>query len=477
MHVNIAHVRADIYARQSKDRLQGIRTQVDDCTDLCRLRGWEVAETIADNDVSASDGKLRPGFARLLQRIDRRDMDLIVVTHIDRLLRKLAELEDMIERCEKAGVRIATVSGDLDLSTDAGRLVGRILAVIARGEVERKSARQKRANKQAAEQGRARRGSPRPFGWLDDRISPALDEAAAIRDGCDAVLAGGTLLGVTRDWERRGLRPHQAPYGPLREHPWTRTSVKEILANPRNAGIATYRGAQVGHGEWIPLVREETWLAVQEIIRTPRFRRAAHFSSLLGGIAFCRCGNQVTGGRSAQGHPSYRCNLETRNYRPGPHVNVKRAGPDAYVSMAVIDALSAPDAIHLLAPRPQGGDAGILKDEAANLRLRLGRLGELYADGKITEADLVSGRDRGEARLAEIEVELVSLGRGNILAPVITAGDVAAKWEMLGIDLKRAVVDTLMTVTLHPSGSGARTFDPGKVLPPGQGIVWKGSSR
>lgn len=473
MHASIAHVQADIYARQSKDRIQGIRAQVEDCTDLCRLRGWDVAETIADNDVSASDGKVRPGFARLLQRIDRREMDLIVVTHIDRLLRKLAELEDMIERCEKAGVRIATVSGDLDLSTDAGRLVGRILAVIARGEVERKSARQKRANKQAAEQGRARKGSPRPFGWQDDRISPALAEAAAIRDGCEAILAGGTLTGVALEWDRRGLRPHQAPFGPLREHPWTRTSVREILASPRNAGVATYRGAEVGHGEWIPLVREETWRAVTDILRNPRWRRPTQgVSSLLGGIAFCCCGNYVTGGRSANGHPSYRCNLETRNWRPGPHINVKREGPDAHIGDAVIGRLSMPDAIHLLTPRAQG-DTAILKDEAENLRTRLSRLGELYADGKISEGDLTGGRERGEARLAEIETQLIALGRGSILAPVITAGDVAAKWEALGLDLRRAVVDELMTVTLYPSGAGARRFDPGKVLPIGRGIIWK----
>ena len=42
-----------------------------------------------------------------------------------------------------AGVGVATVSGDIGLSTDPGRLVGRILSVVrAQGEVERKSTRQ-----------------------------------------------------------------------------------------------------------------------------------------------------------------------------------------------------------------------------------------------------------------------------------------------------------------------------------------------
>lgn len=473
MHASIAHVKADIYARQSKDRVQGIRAQVADCTTLCRLRGWDVGETIADNDVSASNGKIRPGYARLLERIDNREMDLIVVTHVDRLLRKLAELEHLIEKCEKAEVKIATVSGDLDLSTDAGRLVGRILAVIARGEMERKSTRQKRANKQAAEMGRARRGSPRPFGWLPDRITPDPAEAAAIRDACAAVSGGGTLTGVARDWERRGLRPLQAPYGPLREHPWTRTSVKEILANPRNAGIAMYRGTEVGYGEWVPVVTEETWRAVTEAIRNPRWSRPTQgITTLLGGIGLCHCGNYLTGGRSAGGLPSYRCRQETRNGRPGPHVGVKRAEVDECIGAAVIDRMSMPDAIGLLTQQPDI-DTSALQDEAANLRARLGRLGELFADGKIGEADLIGGRERGGARLAEIETKLANLGRASVFSPLVSVPDPAAAWEALTLDRRRAVVDTLMTVTLYPSGCGARRFDPGKVLPPGRGIVWK----
>jgi hypothetical protein len=279
---------------------------------------------------------------------------------------------------------------------------------------------------------------------------------------------------VARDWERRGLRPHQAPYGPLREYPWTRSSVREILANPRVAGISAYKGIEQGRGQWEPLLAEETWRAVTEILRNPRWRRPTQgVSSLLGGIAFCRCGNYVTGSSSANGLPAYRCNLETRNYRPGPHVAIKRDEVDKYISMAVVGALAAPDAIHLLTPHVEG-DVTALIDEEAVLRNRLARLGALFAEGQISETDLTGGRERGELRLAEIAGQLAELGRESVLAPLVTAENVAAKWEGLGLDLKRAVVDALMTVTLYPSGRGARRFDPGKVLPPGQGIKWKG---
>lgn len=40
------------------------------------------------------------------------------------------------------------------------------------------------------------------------------------------------------------------------------------------------------------------------------------------------------------------------------------------------------------------------------------------------------------------------------------AGDVRTVWAVLDPDRQRAVVDALMTVTLHSPGRGRRTFDP-----------------
>jgi DNA invertase Pin-like site-specific DNA recombinase len=45
-------------------------------------------------------------------------------------------------------IALATVAGDVDLSTDNGRLIARITGAVTRSEVERKSARQKRAAQQ-----------------------------------------------------------------------------------------------------------------------------------------------------------------------------------------------------------------------------------------------------------------------------------------------------------------------------------------
>jgi len=451
----------------------GVANQRADQERMAQARGYDIVLSAADNDISAFTGKHRPGYEKVMAAAAAGEIDVILVFQTSRFWRNRRERAEAIEILRKAGVSIIATRGpSLDMTTAYGRAMAGLLGEFDTMESEVKSERQQFANHAAATAGKVRKGSPRPFGWQEDRITPDPAEAAAIRDACQALLAGGTVAGIAREWERRGLRSHQAPFGPLPERPWSRVSIREILRNPRNAGIAVYKGTEMGRGEWEPIVPEETWRAVTEVLADSGRGPGRGATALLSGIGLCQCGNTLAAKTSANGLPAYRCNPETRNGRPGPHVQVLRAGPDAAVSAAVIDALADPDAIRLITPLPDG-EAIALRDEELILRARLARLGALFADGKISEQDMISGRERGTARLAEIAGRLAELGRGNVLAPFITAGDIAAAWEAAGIDVRRAVVDALMTVTLYPSGRGARTFDPGRVLPPGRGIIWK----
>jgi DNA invertase Pin-like site-specific DNA recombinase len=184
-------IRAVIYLRQSLDQHLGdadeglaVARQLDACRALAEQRGWTVVEVVTDNSVSATNGH-RPGFARVMALVDQRAVDIVITWAVDRLVRRLADLENVISRCEAADVRLATVSGDIDLSTDSGRLVARILASVARGEVERKSARQRAANRQRAERGVPPARAHRPFGYSDTtRATLVPAEAVAVADAC-----------------------------------------------------------------------------------------------------------------------------------------------------------------------------------------------------------------------------------------------------------------------------------------------------
>jgi site-specific DNA recombinase len=83
---------------------------------------------------------------------------------------------------------------------------------------EKKAERQRLGAQRDAAAGKPRLGCPRPFGWMEDRITLHPEESEAIREAARAILGEGTLSGVARAFGRRGLRPPQAPFGPLPPH-------------------------------------------------------------------------------------------------------------------------------------------------------------------------------------------------------------------------------------------------------------------
>lgn len=480
------------YARESKDGrgdAHNVADQVVVMDAACATRGWRVAHRFTDNDLSASSGRPRPGFEAMMRMVDARQLDVIVVRHMDRLVRKVAELESVIARCERAGVSIVTLAGELDLSSPSGRLVGRLLASVAQHEVEQKGERQAMAAKQAAGRGQARTNSPRPFGYEDDHVTRRPAEAAAIEWAADYLVKSGNVTGVGREWTKRGLRPAQAPFGPLPRIWWSRASVVTIMTNPRNAGLVTYLSSadrkalrdagqprplhapvvtgddgQPVAAEWAAIISRETWEAVcrrlGDTARKPSRKGRSGVRTLGGGLFLCRCGNVMAANHVTRlGYSVYRCQLASRT-APGPHAQQQVTEVDRYVSAVIVERLGRPDVAGLLAPGR--ADLGPLRIEEANKRAALVRLGVDLDNGEIDHDEWRQRRGKLTARLAEIDSALAAADTGSVLAP-FARGRAAEVWAGLDNAQRRAVIGFLSTVTISPAGRGARVFNPDTV--------------
>ena len=242
-------------------------------------RGWTVVYRLSDNDIGVTrkdptrPGKYRPGYEEAMRLVDARMVDAVLCFKWDRFIREPLDLEYLIPRFDKAGVRFAEVDGSIDLGTDSGRLHARIMIAVAKAEQERKAERQKLAFEQAAINGKRFTGCPRPFGYQDDHVTAHPVEGPAVAEACAALLGGGTISGIRREWTSLGLTPPQ--HGQRGTTTWNRTSIRMILLNPRIAGLSAYHGEIVGQGNWEPLVPEETWRAVRGILEDPDPQAAA----------------------------------------------------------------------------------------------------------------------------------------------------------------------------------------------------------
>lgn len=447
--------RAVIYTRQSLDRTgegAAVDRQTADCRRLAEQRGWTVTDTITDNDLSASTGKPRPGYARLLAAMRAGALDVVVVWHVDRLTRRLVDLEEVIAVCEGTGVRLATVTGDLDLSTDTGRMLARILASVARGEVERKGARQRRANEQRAAAGRMG-WTRRPFGYDRDEAGQVMvveDEAAGLKAAAAMVLDGATLVAAVRMLDERKLTT-------IAGKPWNVTSLRRALLSPRYAGRVTYRGADVATGEWPPILDASTQDRLAEVLRDAgrRMQQGTEPKFLLSGLAGCgRCGERMFASpmsNRGKRYMGYRC--------PACYLSRRLDLVDEVVTAVVLGRLSMPDAGDLLA---RTEDVAALREQAGELRQRRDDLADLLADGLLS-ATVVRERSQGLTdQLHELDARIVAAVGESPAASLVAAEDVAAAWGLLPLRDRKRALSLLLSVTILPAGKG-QPFDPAHV--------------
>lgn len=450
-------MQAAVYARQSLDRTGealGVSRQLAECRELAARNGWTIEEVYQDNDKSATSGKPRPEWTRLLADLKAGRYDVLVCWHTDRLYRRLRDLVDLVEVAEKRSLKIATVkSSDLDLSTPSGRMVASLLGSVAAYEGQQKAARQVAANRQRAQSGVVL-WSLRPFGFDRDgtRVKVVEAEAAEIRKAADRVLEGATLASIAADLNARGIRTTPG-------NPWTITAVRRVLLNPRTAGRTVSNGEDFGASER-GILSTEVADRLGAILRDPRRRHAPPSSAvkyLLSGLVRCGRDDAAMFACPTKVVMVYRC---TTCYG-----TTRRMDLVDEVVMGVLTArLSRPDAAGLL---DADVDTEKLRERLSALRERRDDLAQLLAEGLLSAGAVRSQAEKLTSELDAAELELQAVTGTSVLAAVVNASDVAAALERLSLVELRGVITTLMTVRILPAGKGFR-FDPEHVQ-----IEWK----
>lgn len=215
----------------------------------------------------------------------------------------------------------------------------------------------------------------------------------------------------------------------------------------------TYKGKEIGHGKWPAIVAEDDWPRVMELLSrnpTPAERGRKH---LLTGIAVCgRCGEKM---RSIPG----KGNNDGKDYScPGCYLRRRMDKVDEVVTTVVIERLSQPDATSLLSAGASQTEVREAWGAVEGLRARLRRLTEVYAEGAISDDQLLSGTAALRPKLEAAEQKARSLATNPDLVDM-AAGDVAAKWAAPSLERRRAVMDALMAVTVMPLGRGVRSVN------------------
>lgn len=458
--------RAAVYLRISLDATGeglGVARQREDCLKLAKDRGWTVVEEYVDNSISASDSrKARPAYDKLANDFEAGKFDVLVCYDLDRLTRQPRQLEDWIDASEQHGLLLAAVTGDANLETDNGRMFARVKLGVARAEVERKSARQKRAQAQRASLGKPPKGVRATGYTLGGEIVE--EEAVLIRDIFDSFAAGDTLKGIASRLAESGVPTRRGGQ-------WSSSSVSSILRNPRYAGRSTYKTTHprtkvvtvnTYPATWEAIVPPDQFDAVASRLADPtRKTRGDTARKHLGsGVYLCECGLPI---RASSGN-----GILTR-YTCRHACFYRSAGPvDAYVLAVVRGRLALPDLAEILA-RPSDGEAAkALAAERDRLQRRLVKIGEDYDAELLDGAQYRKSRDKVLASQEAVQKDLNRLIASDASSSVLGAPDPVAAFDAAPLAIRQRIIGVLASVTLHPGRRGVKAFDPDTVT-----IEWR----
>lgn len=444
-------MRAAVYLRISRDLTgegRGVERQREDCLELARALGWTVADVYVDNDVSATSGKPRPEYRRMLADIERGDIDGVVVWSPDRLYRRAADLETLVPVIERHEVQVRTVkAGDLDLTSAYGRMIARILGAIATGEGEVKAERWKRSWRQGRERGEVARTGSRLFGYTrDGQVIP--HEAAIARRMVNDIVSGGSILGVGRWLEAEGIQT-------TRGGVWRTAAIRQYLNNPRIAGYSTLKGDIVAEGEWEPLIDRDTWETVRALLKS-RARGYAPRVALLPGLIFCgRCDERLLTSMN-RGSRNYRCPSPRPGFNGCGRCSAK-AEPIEEIVEAYARARLSDRRVRERVQRFRSSASPDLLNEIAAAEARLRELEASLDEPGVPVATILRAIDRTKERLEDCHRKL---GEGSPV-PIPATDDT---WPN-DLERRRALIELVVErVVLHPARPDApRAFDPERV--------------
>lgn len=452
-------------ADDEEDESLTLETQRRRIKALCEARGWVYGPEYLDDGVSASKRRgEKTEWARMLGDVGTGKFDVIVARDLDRLLRTLQDLVKLID----LGARVATVDGEIDLTTADGEFRATMLAAVARFEIRRKSERAIGANET-----RRKRGQPvlrtKILGYAADGVTLVPKEAAAVKKAFEDYLAGVRITQVARELNEAG-------FSSSRGTSWSNANIRSLLENARyKAKITKWEadperrkvsGAltdEVYDGDWEAIVSADVFDAVQQKLRDPSRRR--HWGTeprhLMSGLLRCsKCGD---GTRlfSSWFYPPKRVRKNgevvkqprVRIYKclAKNHLSRKAEPIDEAVGALVVARLQRDDAKDLFLK----GDDGELDREqlrverVAAVKLHEG-LAALAADGTLSLDSVRKEAGRLMARINEID-GLLAPAPDSIVQQMVESVDVAKAWEEMDVARRRLVVEQLVEVTLLPA--------------------------
>ncbi|MBG0815005.1 recombinase family protein [Planomonospora sp. ID82291] len=491
--------------RTGKNETGGVSTQHGSMRARIRRLGpqYLIVRRYTDNGLSSAKDEYRPDFEAMLSDLARGTtpegypVGGVITVDEDRIYRLPSQRERFIAAFRsRPGRHFIDHAGDQDLYVEGSEIRGLASITISMGEIRKKKARTRLWHEGLAIRGIPHTGG-RPFGFSADGMKLDPVESPVVRRAIEACIDGKSWGSITRIFQESGIPTRKGG-------PWRDQTVKQIVRNPRNAGLRVIDGEiyvddRTGKpkiGEW------ETVCSAEEIYKVwergkPRIRRPDRGAPppredertwttaprealstdkatkyLLSGILSCgkiipgtgrMCMAKLRGSpdkRSKSGYV-YVCPPKTSAGCSG--VGRSGAALDELITNLVKAELKERAA--LAAPEPAWEKDELLQE----LDRKLNALAQRWVASKISDDCHFRLTAKIEDHLKELQLERADWTAKQTEAHLLS-GDIDHLWDnAMDLRQRRATIKGMFTaVIVHPVGRGVKTASAKDIK-----IVWR----
>jgi DNA invertase Pin-like site-specific DNA recombinase len=443
--------RAALYLRQSTFKEESISLELQEtaCRTYAQQQGYDVVAVEADPGISGRTFK-RPGVTKVMDLIERRDADVIVLWKWSRLSRSRLDWAVAADKVETIGGRIESATEPIDVSTSTGRFARGMLTEFAAFESERIGETWKETHARRIRNGLPHHGLPR-FGYNYSKA-----EGYTVDPDAGPVLRE-MYLRFIRGANIRELGEYAASEGFEKVSGWRIDNTRRMLDRGFGAGYVYHKGELI-KGAHEGVISEGEWMAYRAR-RDARSGRSRAESSdyAYSGLLRCHCGARMVGSltNKANGvkYQRYICVEGQQKGGHGASVSDRHVA-DAVLSwlkeIAVeVDANASTVEAQPKAPNLERKKAQLFSEITKNAT-RLDALTVKYIDGDIPAETYKRLSENLEAEKVALEARSRMLEVNTAVKPAAVIKPLLAGWESAPARLKReALASILSEIRLH----------------------------
>lgn len=416
-------MKARIYIRVSTDEQAregfSLPAQEERCRQYIQFQGWEYDGTYKDDGFSAKNLN-RPAMQRMIQDIKKQEFKVLVVYRLDRLVRSIIDLHQLLDLFQKHGIIFKSATEAYDTDSAIGRLFISVVGLMAQWERENLGERVRMGLEQRFKEGK-RVGNP-PLGYdLDEeknRLVVNPEEAKLVRRifRMYQTMGAPKIARILNQEGRTGKRGAK----------WADSSIMKIITNPIYLGYVRHRAGRkdeiILSGMHEPIIDEEEFNKAQELVEKRRVRgkgKAMTSRYIFSGIAVCaRCGQSLFG-RSFKPkdrpneYVGYRC---MGRYKMG--ICDAPGIAEHKLEQALLETLRYAEDLPIPEDNEKNDDMSELKNrileiesELEQIKKRRKKWQEAFAADAISLQDLIDRTQEDRAREERLKEELMEISK------------------------------------------------------------------